>query len=268
MESYLMLCRSIEDSPTSEVGGYSVFSSLSSRFTEKDVPDLFSHDDSGLRPISVSRLYRMPEEKNDISAFFGTDDKPLRRGDMFGFRVAFLREGLSRPFFDHFGEKPLFLGKGRFFQPMEVLGPGFHPLCRKTSPDELRNSGFNAFRLSFLSPTGFSRNGLQIPVPIPELVFKSLLKKWQSFVSSGEWNGVESSFGSVRMEKFSLQSQPVWLKKQSVFRGCLGYCEYSFHHLDSEVRRAVSALSLFSFFGGVGYKTAQGMGQVFPEALG
>lgn len=268
MESYLMLCRSIEDSPTSEVGGYSVFSSLSSRFTEKDVPDLFSHDDSGLRPISVSRLYRMPEEKNDISAFFGTDDKPLRRGDMFGFRVAFLREGLSRPFFNYFGEKPFFLGKGRFFQPVDVLGPGTHPLCRTTCPDELRNRGFNAFRLRFLSPTGFSRNGLQIPVPIPELVFKSLLKKWQSFVSSGEWNGVESSFGSVRMEKFSLQSQPVWLKKQSVFRGCLGYCEYSFHHLESEVRRAVSALSLFSFFGGVGYKTAQGMGQVFPEALG
>jgi hypothetical protein len=126
MESYLMLCRSIEDSPTSEVGGYSVFSSLSSRVT-----DLFSHDDSGLRPISVSRLYRMPEEKNAISAFFGTDDKPLRRGDMFGFRVAFLREGLSRPFFDHFGEKPLFLGKGRFFQPMEVLGPGFHPSAER-----------------------------------------------------------------------------------------------------------------------------------------
>jgi hypothetical protein len=27
-------------------------------------------------PHSVSRLYRMPEEKNDISAFFGTNNKP------------------------------------------------------------------------------------------------------------------------------------------------------------------------------------------------
>lgn len=268
MDSYLIVCRSIEDSSTSEVCGYSVFSALSSRFTAEDVPDLFPHGDSGLRPISVSRLHRMPEEKNDVAAFFGADVRPLRRGELFAFRIAFLREGLSRLFFAHFGEKPLFLGKGLFFQPVDVLAPGTHPLCRTTSPDELGNSGFNAVRLRFMSPTGFNRNGLQVPVPVPELVFKSLLKKWQSFVSPDEWDGLESSFASVRMEKFSLQSQPVWLKRQSVFRGCTGYCEYSFHHLENEQKKALSALSLFSFYGGVGYKTAQGMGQVFPEVLG
>jgi hypothetical protein len=74
---------------------------------------------------------------------------------MFGFRVVFLREGLSRLFLIIFGENR-FPWEGAILSTLDVLGQGSTPL-QKDQPDELRNSGFNAFRLSFLSPTGFSR---------------------------------------------------------------------------------------------------------------
>ena len=107
-----------------------------------------------------------------------------------------------------------------------------------------------------------------MPLPLPEIVYHGLLQKWRAWVSEFEWPGVEESFPSIRLEKFAIKSQPVRLKKDTVFRGAVGYCEYSFRHLKEDVRAAVAALSMFSFFAGVGYKTAQGMGQVFPEKTG
>ena len=107
-----------------------------------------------------------------------------------------------------------------------------------------------------------------MPLPLPEIVYHGLLQKWRAWVSESEWPGIEESFPSIRIEKFAIKSQPVWLKKDTVFRGAVGYCEYSFRHLKEDIRAAVAALSMFSFFAGVGYKTAQGMGQVFPEKTG
>jgi len=268
MESYLVVCESLKNASTSEVSGYHIFSAFAANFRGGVVSDPFPHNLSVLRPVVLSRLYRMPKDDSDFMGFFAADTLPLRKGDRFGFRVSFLKDGLAGGFFREIYEKEFRPGQSMIFRPVQVLGPGEHTLCGKAAPDDIRSSDFSALRLRFLSPTGFNRSGLQIPVPLPELVFKSLLKKWQTFVSTGEWSSLEDSFRTVRMEKFSLQSQPVWLKKQSVYRGCLGFCEYTFHHLAEDERKAVSALGAFSYYAGVGYKTSQGMGQVFPEILG
>ena len=267
MQTCIVVCESLENASSSEVSGYHVFSALAAKFAGRGSPDPFSHARSSLRPVVMSRLYRMAKDHSDFTEFFAPDTLPLRKGDLFGFRVSFLKEGLADGILKKLREETLRLGKGMVFRPVQVLGPGEHTLCGSSAPGDIRSSDFSALRLRFLSPTGFNRSGLQIPVPLPELVFKSLLKKWQTFVSQEEWSSLEDSVGTVRMEKFSLQSQPVWLKKQSVYRGCLGFCEYTFHHLAEDERKAVSALGAFSYYAGVGYKTSQGMGQVFPEVL-
>lgn len=267
MESFIVLCQSMLNGEISEMQGYQFFSAVASRFKGDGNNDLFSHMQSGVRPITLSRLCRMPANRSDCTAFFTPGESSIRKGETFGFRVSFLQEGLSDTFFKHLGDDPLSLSSSMKFRPIGVLSPGEHPLCARSAPAEIKSSDYSSLRLRFLSSTGFNRSGLQISVPLPELVFKSLLNKWNELISKEDWIDSELDFSSVRMEKFALQSQPVWLKKQSVYRGCVGNCEYSFAHLEEVQRRVVSAMSTFSYFAGVGYKTSQGMGQVLPEII-
>ena len=265
MQSYLVLCESQSSAETSELCGYHVFASLARRFRDKGENDLFPHDDGAMRPITVSRLLRMPLRVDDLAGFYDGFAGPLRKGDVFAFRISFLKDDNAGQFLNLLGDESLSIDPGLEFRPVEVMCPGASPLCAAAVPSVLRASGGFACRLRFLSPTGFKRRGEQMPLPLPEIVYHGLLQKWRAWVSEFEWPGVEESFPSIRLEKFAIKSQPVRLKKDTVFRGAVGYCEYSFRHLKEEARAAVAALSMFSFFAGVGYKTAQGMGQVFPE---
>lgn len=267
MESFIVLYKSMENRESTEMLGYHFFSAIASKFKNNGNDDLFSHKQSGFRPVTLSRLCLMPADQSDFTAFFTPGDTAVRKGDIFGFRISFLQDGLSNTFFSGLRGAPVSLISSMNFRLIGALGPGEHPLCARATPDEIRSSDFSSIRLRFLTPTGFNRSGLQISVPLPELVFKSLLSKWNDFVFPGEWTDFEPALNSVRMEKFALRTQPVWLKKQSIYRGCLGYCEYSFNHLEQVQRKMLSAMSAFSYFAGVGYKTSQGMGQVFPEIL-
>lgn len=267
MQSCIIVYESLDEGPPADASGYHIFSALAALFRDECGEDPFSHLGQGLRPVAASRLCRLQGPGSGIEEFFAPDRKPVKKGDLFGVRISFLKDGLAEAILPRLAAGSL-NAASMPLRPVKILSPGEHPLCGKSSAAELKNREAPAVRLRFLTPTGFSRSGLQIALPLPELVFQSLLNKWNSLVSPGEWEGMEKAFPSIRMEKFDIRSSPVVLKKNSVFRGCLGYCEYTFHHLDGEIRRAVSALAGFSFYAGVGYKTTQGMGQVLPEKQG
>jgi CRISPR-associated endoribonuclease Cas6 len=114
-----------------------------------------------------------------------------------------------------------------------------------------------AILLEFLSPTSFKQNQLIQPFPLPELVFGSLLRRWNAFAPvelqfpSLEWQGVVSAYN------LKTRSQSLNGTKEI---GAMGWVKYRFP--DTQQARIAAVMAGFAEFAGVGRKTAMGMGQV------
>ncbi|HEY9602565.1 MAG TPA: CRISPR system precrRNA processing endoribonuclease RAMP protein Cas6 [Allocoleopsis sp.] len=111
--------------------------------------------------------------------------------------------------------------------------------------------------LKFVSPTSFKQNQLIQPFPLPELVFGSLLRRWNAFAPvelqfpSLEWQSVVSAY-NLKTRSQSLNG--------TTEIGAMGWVKYRFP--DAQQARIATVLARFAEFAGVGRKTAMGMGQV------
>jgi CRISPR-associated endoribonuclease Cas6 len=115
----------------------------------------------------------------------------------------------------------------------------------------------NIIELQFLSPTSFKQNQNIQPFPLPDLVFNSLLRRWNRFAPAElqfpqvEWQGLVSAF--------ELKTHALKMEAGAEI-GTVGWVKYRFP--DSEQARIATILANFAVFSGVGRKTAMGMGQV------
>ena len=110
--------------------------------------------------------------------------------------------------------------------------------------------------LEFLSPTSFKQCQKVQPFPLPDLVFSSLLRRWNALAPDGlqfpvvEWQGLTSAY----------ELKTVALKmKAGAEIGAKGWIQYEFS--DPEQAKIATILAHFAGFAGVGRKTAMGMGQ-------
>lgn len=111
--------------------------------------------------------------------------------------------------------------------------------------------------LQFLSPTSFKQSKAIQPFPLPELVFSSLLRRWNAFAPLElqfpiiDWKGQVSAY--------NLKTQTLKLKGGTEI-GTTGWVRYEFP--EPEQKAIATVLAHFANFAGVGRKTAMGMGQV------
>lgn len=185
--------------------------------------------------------------------------------DEFYFRISLLDGDLLQPLLtgmEAWGTKPISLGNFPFVcRGVEAL-PGGHRqvqigdyrLLGKASPVS------DDISLEFQSPTAFKQGKKTIqPFPLPELVFGSLLRRWNAFAPEDlhflpvEWHGMVSAF-DLKTKVLRLEGGPQI--------GSVGWVRYRFP--DVEQARIASVLAQYAFFAGVGYKTTMGMGQVQP----
>ncbi|MBE9111596.1 CRISPR-associated endoribonuclease Cas6 [Nodosilinea sp. LEGE 07298] len=185
--------------------------------------------------------------------------------DEFYFRISLLDGDLLQPLLagiDSWGTKPISLGNFPFVcRGVEAL-PGGHRqvqmgdyrLLEKTSPVS------DDIFLEFQSPTAFKQGKRTIqPFPLPELVFGSLLRRWNAFAPEDlhfpqiEWQGMVSAF-DLKTQVLRLEGGPQI--------GSVGWVRYRFP--DAGQAHIASILAQYAFFAGVGYKTTMGMGQVQP----
>jgi CRISPR-associated endoribonuclease Cas6 len=130
-----------------------------------------------------------------------------------------------------------------------VQSSRFELLCQVPSQKEVS--------LQFLSPTSFKQSQVIQPFPLPELVFGSLLRRWNAFApvefqfSPVEWRGMTSAF--------ELKTQVLKMKAGAEI-GATGWVRYEFP--DSNQAQIAATLAHFASFAGVGRKTAMGMGHV------
>lgn len=116
--------------------------------------------------------------------------------------------------------------------------------------------------LAFYSPTTFHTQGRNEPLPLPELVFGSLVERWNAFspltVSPEVKRYAEKCLAIAQCQ---IRTKMVMVSGGKQI-GFLGKCRYHPLNRDAYWLRVINLLASFSFFSGVGYKTTMGMGQV------
>lgn len=116
--------------------------------------------------------------------------------------------------------------------------------------------------LAFQTPTSFRSGKKAVPLPLPELVFGSLLEKWNLF-SPYTLSQHTKDFAreNVAVSYYDLRAWNLYVAggKHPAFAGRCGFYVLS---QDPYWCRTISLLADFACYAGVGIKTTMGMGKV------
>ncbi|MBE0449113.1 MAG: CRISPR-associated endoribonuclease Cas6 [Actinobacteria bacterium] len=135
---------------------------------------------------------------------------------------------------------------------------GWHELIFRNGRDS--NNDGNTFLLRFLTPTTFRRGDINRILPDPELVFGSLLDRWNAYAPTKYPLELKQRFTEeVVVSRIAIRSDSYSLKHQSLI-GFLGSCVYSVISNDRELVDILKNLSALAIYSGVGQKTTMGMG--------
>lgn len=214
-------------------------------------------------PELATAVHNSQESPFSLSGLIGyRHDKGTELGDNFIWKICLLDGNLITPLLqgiEHGDQQSVCLGKYPFVIRGVYSLPGSHPLVAISDYEILANINdvYDAITLNFISPTSFKQYQNIQPFPLPELVFNSLLRRWNRFAPSDlhfpevQWQGLVSAF--------DLKTHGLKMEAGAEI-GSVGWVKYRF--LDSEQARIATILSQFAVFSGVGRKTTMGMGQV------
>ncbi len=128
-------------------------------------------------------------------------------------------------------------------------------------------------RLEFASPTTFhTRNAagqrVNIPLPLPHLVFGSLLDRWQAFSPVAVDPDLrEYAEEMVVLSRCTVRTRTLAFKDGGSETGFVGEAVFSTLNADRYWGRVLQVLAAYALYAGVGAKTTMGMGQAMqmPE---
>ncbi len=121
--------------------------------------------------------------------------------------------------------------------------------------------------LEFASPTTFhSRNAagqrVNVPLPLPHLVFGSLLDRWQAFSPVALDPDVRTyAEQMVVLSRHRLHTRFLRFKEQGGETGFVGEATFAALNSDRYWVRVLQLLAAYAFYAGIGAKTGMGMGQ-------
>lgn len=220
------------------------------------------HEPGQARPYTVSGLigYRGPESLSDGSAL--------------SFRVTALREDVRAALVRLSEAGGGFSAGARIaldYLPFEVLPrEAGVSLAEERSYADLIAAGMSLaaraqIDFRFRSPTLFKSEGKTQPLPLPALVFRSLLERWNAFSPLAF---PEDTFRfaeeCVAVSGFSLRTFPAELGENALRIGAVGKVRYRALNPDRYWISILHSLAHFSAFSGIGAGTAYGLGQAGP----
>lgn len=154
--------------------------------------------------------------------------------------------------------------------------PEGHPWARAAGYAELASAWLvnpqpppRHIALQFTSPTAFHSQDRQQPLPLPELVFNSLLERWNAFAAvSFPPETRRFAAECLALSRFNLESRSVPLKRGALRIGSVGLASYAALNQDRYWLGVLHTLAEFSLFAGVGQGVSAGMGQCRKTRLG
>lgn len=154
--------------------------------------------------------------------------------------------------------------------------PTGHPWARTASYAELAGAWLvnpqpppRHITLQFTSPTAFHSQERQQPLPLPELLFNSLLERWNAFATLS-FPAETRRFAAecLALSRFKLESRSVPLKRGALRIGAVGLASYIALKQDRYWLGVLHTLAEFALFSGVGQGVSAGMGQCRKTQLG
>jgi CRISPR-associated endoribonuclease Cas6 len=121
----------------------------------------------------------------------------------------------------------------------------------------------NRFKLRFLTPTAFAQNRTHLPLPIPLLMFRSWLERWNHFapVYLGGDELLAYLSDAVALKSHKIQTRLFSLPHGYV-NGFTGYATLQvLRSTDPLLANVANLLVCYAHFAGTGMKTRLGMGQ-------
>ena len=119
------------------------------------------------------------------------------------------------------------------------------------------------FQLTFVTPTAFSQGKTYLPLPLPSLMFRSWLERWNHFapvyLGSSELVGYLEQ--AIALNRHRLQTAPFRVHTGQItgFKGEITL--RVLNHIDPLLANVAHLLIHYSEFAGTGIKTRLGMGQ-------
>ena len=114
----------------------------------------------------------------------------------------------------------------------------------------------------FASPTSFKSGGMHIPLPLPELVFNSLLERWNAYAPvlfPPETRRYAAE--CLALSRYRLSSRSIPVKSLGMRVGGVGEATYISLNYDRYWMSLISVLARFAMFSGVGAGASMGLGQ-------
>lgn len=234
---------------------------------EEDDPDEM-HEGNKLRPYTVSDL------KGTFRAQQGVNHVEL--GQNAWFRATTLRNKESFHLRDDVipGLQGRVIQLGRVsFEVQKVAMAGEHPWADETSYERLARKYFcspeslpNALKMEFVSLTTFHDGDRHMPLPLPETVLGSWLRRWNYFSSSSLPQTVDDlREAKLALSRYELKTHTV-IYKQATWIGFTGSCRYRVLSGNAFWIALCNMLAEYSFYAGTGYKTTFGLGQTRSDA--
>jgi CRISPR-associated endoribonuclease Cas6 len=119
--------------------------------------------------------------------------------------------------------------------------------------------------MQFTSPTTFKSHGMHMPIPLPGLVFGSLLERWNAYAPINFPAEVRRyAEECLAISQYDLETRPVPQKSRGLRVGAVGRVTYVAVNYDRYWMSLIVTLAAFSLYSGVGAGTTQGMGQCRP----
>lgn len=117
-------------------------------------------------------------------------------------------------------------------------------------------------QLHLASPTSFRSSGRTQPLPLPELLFGSLLERWNAFAPTAMPDELRRfSAECLNISRYQLRSAAVPIKESGLRIGSVGTVSYTTQNYDRYWMSLISALAAFAQFSGVGAGVSMGFGQ-------
>ncbi|NJO85068.1 MAG: CRISPR system precrRNA processing endoribonuclease RAMP protein Cas6 [Blastochloris sp.] len=216
------------------------------------------HDSQGLKPYTCSSL-------------ICPNSRTIQCGDDAWFRITTLEKGVTNILRDYLEQPPNAVMIGE--TPFEVLSitadSQHHTWAGSVAYEDIAApyllNGANPERrlkMEFAAPVVFNQNEMNMPFPLPELVFGSLLDKWNAFSPISIRQDVrEFCYSSLGISHFNLRSQRVQMLEQNQPIGGRGDIQYVVTRYDRYWMSIIGLLAHYAFYAGVGRFTALGLGQ-------
>lgn len=119
--------------------------------------------------------------------------------------------------------------------------------------------GDRPLKLQFCTPTTFRCKQYDSALPTPELVFQSLLRRWNHY------SGIpfpKESIDPIYPSRFDIETA-IAIDNRSKFIGCLGTLTFQIlGDVEPTVIKQINTLANYALYAGVGRKTPMGMGMV------